>query len=109
MLRARTSPKALRAVGESEEKLTGWNTPPAVRKTKGLRNSREEPAHLRWKKEAEGRAKGQTQPEKPPPPTRQTGPGSYIDFRRPDLRPAARAGAAERKGTLQPGRVCPSP
>ena len=48
LLRVRTGPKALRAVGgssfklwESEEKLTSWNTPPAVRKTKGLRNSRE--------------------------------------------------------------------
>ena len=52
MLRVRTGPKALRAVGgsffklwDSKEKLTGRNTPPAVRKTKGLRNSREEPAH----------------------------------------------------------------
>ena len=51
MLRVRTGPKALRAVGgrffklwENEEKLTGRNTPLAVRKTKGLRNSREEPA-----------------------------------------------------------------
>ena len=48
LLRVRTGPKALRAVGgsffklwESKEKLIG----PAVRKTKGLRNSREEPAH----------------------------------------------------------------
>ena len=49
MLRVGTGPKALRAVGgsffklwESKEKLTGRNTPPVVRKTKGLRNSREE-------------------------------------------------------------------
>ena len=56
MLRVRTGQKALRAVGgssfklwESEEKLTGRNTPPAVRKTKGLRNSREELAHPRWR------------------------------------------------------------
>ena len=56
MLRVRTGLKALRAVGgsffklwESEEKLTGPNTPPAVRKTKGLRNSREEPPHPRWR------------------------------------------------------------
>ena len=52
LLRVRTGQKALRAVGgsffklwESEEKLTGLNTLPAVHKTKGLRNSREEPAH----------------------------------------------------------------
>ena len=50
LLRVRTGPKALRAVGgsffklwDSKEKLTGQNTPPAVRETKGLRNSREEP------------------------------------------------------------------
>ena len=56
LLRVRTGPKALRAVGgsffklwESKEKLTGRNTPPVVRKTKGLRNSREEPAHPRWR------------------------------------------------------------
>ena len=56
LLRVRTGPKALRAVGgsffklwDSKEKLTGWNTPPAVLKTKGWRNSREEPAHPRWR------------------------------------------------------------
>ena len=56
LLRVRTGPKALRAVGgrffklwESKEKLTGRNTPPAVHKTKGLRNCREEPAHPRWR------------------------------------------------------------
>ena len=56
LLRERTGPKALSAVGgssfklwESKEKLTGQNTPLAVRKTKGLRNSREEPAHPRWR------------------------------------------------------------
>ena len=55
-LRVGTGQKALRAVGgrffklwESKEKLTGRNTPPAVRKTKGLRNSREEPPHPRWR------------------------------------------------------------
>ena len=55
VLRVRTSPKALRAVGgssfklwESKEKF-GRNTLLAVRKTKGLRNSREEPAHPRWR------------------------------------------------------------
>ena len=79
-LRVRTGPKALRAVGgsfcklwEREEKLTGRNTLPAVRKTKGLRNSREEPAHPRWRKEAAGRGKGQTQPQRshPLPPGKQ--------------------------------------
>ena len=55
-LRVRIGQKALRAVGgsffklwESEEKLTGRNTPPVIRKTKGLRNSREEPPHPRWR------------------------------------------------------------
>ena len=56
-LRVGTGQKALRAVGgrlflncgRAREKLTGRNTPPAVRKTKGLRNSREEPAHPRWR------------------------------------------------------------
>ena len=80
MLRVRTGQKALRAVGgsffklwESKEKLTGRNTLPAVWKTKGLRNSREEPAHPRWRKEAEGRGKGQTQPQRshPLPPGKQ--------------------------------------
>ena len=49
LLGVRTGPKALRAVGgsfsklwESKEKLTGWNTPPVVCKTRGLRNAREE-------------------------------------------------------------------
>ena len=79
MLRVRTGPKALRAVGgslfklwESKEKLTGWNTPPAVLKTKRLRNSRRA-AHPRWRKEAGGRGKGQTQPQRshPLPPGKQ--------------------------------------
>ena len=61
LLRVRTGPEALRAIGRSffklcdserERKLTGLNTLPAVHKTKGLRNSREElacgrPAHPR--------------------------------------------------------------
>ena len=58
MLRVRTGQKALRAVRgrlffklreSGVEKLTGWNTPLVVSKTKGLRNSREEPAHPRWR------------------------------------------------------------
>ena len=42
--------------------MTGRNTPPAVRKTKGLRNSREEPPHPRWRKEAGGGARGKLSP-----------------------------------------------
>ena len=56
MLRVRTGLEVLRAVRgsfcklwDSKEKLTGLNTLPAVRKTKGLRNSREKPAHPRWR------------------------------------------------------------
>ena len=81
----RTGQKALRAVGGRlflncgrAEKFTGWNTPPAVRKTKGLRNSRVEPPHPRWRKEAAGGKGANSAPEKPPPPTRQTGAGSYL-------------------------------
>ena len=55
-LRVGTGQKALRAVGgsffklwESKEKVTGPNTLLAVRKTKGLRNFREEPPHPRWR------------------------------------------------------------
>ena len=85
MLRVRTGPKALRAVGgrffklwESEEKLTGPNTLPAVRTTKGLRNLEKS-----WPVPAGGRRQGEgkeanSAPEKPPPPKRQTGPGSYL-------------------------------
>ena len=86
LLRVRTGPKALRAVGgrffklwESEEKLTGPNTLPAVRKRKGLRNSREEPAHPRWRKEAGGRGKVQTQPQRSHPlPHCKLTSGSYL-------------------------------
>ena len=86
MLRVRTSPKALRAVGgslfklwESKEKLTGPNTLLVVRKTKGLRNSREELAHPCWRKEAGGRAKGQTQPQRSHPlPHCKQAPSSYL-------------------------------
>ena len=74
MLRVRTGRKALRAVrgsffklGESKEKLTGWNTLPAVRKKQGLRNSREEPAHPRWRKEAGGGEWGKLSPREATP------------------------------------------
>ena len=50
-----------------------------VRKTKGLRNSREEPAHPRWRKEAGGRGKGQTQPQRSHPlPHCKQAPSSYL-------------------------------
>ena len=74
LLRVRTGPKALRAVGgsffklwESKEKLTGPNSLPAVRKTKGLRNSRGEPAHPRWRKEAGGGERGKLSPREASP------------------------------------------
>ena len=73
-LRVRTGPKARGAVGgsffklwESKEKLTGRNTPPAVRKTKGLRNSREEPPHPHWRKEAGGGERGKLSPREATP------------------------------------------
>ena len=74
MLRVRTGPKALRAGGgsffklwDSKEKLTGPNTLPAVRKTKGLRNSREELAHPRWRQEAVGGERGKLSPREATP------------------------------------------
>ena len=78
MLRVGTGQKALRAVGgrlflncgraeKLTEKLTGRNTLPAVRKTKGLRNSREEPALPRWRKEAGGWARGKLSPREAAP------------------------------------------
>ena len=81
MLRVRTSLKALRAVGasffklwESKEKLTGRNTPPAVRKAKGLRNQRRaSPSPLEEGGRGEGKG-ANSAPEKPPLPTLQTGP-----------------------------------
>ena len=92
MLRVRTGQKALRAVGGRlflncgrAEKLTGWNTPPAVHKTKGLRNSREEPPHSRWRKEARGGARGKLSPREATPshPANRRGFLSK-DFLRPD-------------------------
>ena len=80
MLRVRTGLKALRAVGgssfklwESKEKLTCSNTLQAVHKTKRLRNSREEPPiPAGGRRQGEGKG-ANSAPEKPPPPTRQTG------------------------------------
>ena len=86
MLRVRTGPKALRAVGGSSvgqqgRKLTGPNTLPAVRKTPGgSQNKGTEKLQRRagpFPLEVGGRGEGKganSAPEKPPPPTRQTGP-----------------------------------
>ena len=57
-----------------ERKLTGLNTLPAVRRTKGLSKSREElagcgPAQRYWKQEAGGRGKGQAQATRTASPT----------------------------------------
>ena len=74
MLGVRTGQKALRAVRgssfklwESKEKLTSPNTPPAVHKTKGLRNYRADPPNPHWRKEAGGRGKRQIQPQRSHP------------------------------------------
>ena len=95
MLRVGTGPKALRAVGgsffklwESEEKLTRRNTPLAVRKTKELRNCREEPAHPRWRKEA-GEGKRANSPREATPSHPANRPRFLSkDFLRPDRRRA---------------------
>ena len=47
--------------------MTGGNTPPAVHKTKGLRNSREEQAHPRWRREAGGGERGKLSPREATP------------------------------------------
>ena len=115
LLRVRTGRKALRAVRgsffklwESKEKLTSRNTLLAVRKTKGLRNSREEPSTVPLEVVSRGEGKGaNSAPEKPPPPTLKTGPRFLSkDILRPDS--AARTGAAEGKGAPHPGKVRPS-
>ena len=114
MLRVRTGPKALRAVGgsffklwESKEKLTGRNTLPAVRKTKGLRNSREEPV-IPAGDRRQGEGKGaNSAPEKPPPPTLQKGPRFLSkDFLRPDR--GARWGRRGKR-RVAPGDRAPNP
>ena len=76
-------------MGEQGRKLTSQDTPPAIRKTKGLRNSREEAAHPRWRKEAGGRGKGQTQPQRSHPSHPANRPRLLSkDFLRPDRRHA---------------------
>ena len=52
---------------DSKEKLTGPNTLPAVHKTKGLRNSGEEPAHPRWSRRQGGRERGKLSPREATP------------------------------------------
>ena len=79
LLRVRTGPKALRAVGgsffklwESKEKLTSPNSLLAVRKTKGLRNSREEPPHPPGGRRQGGGERGKLSPRSHPlPPSKQ--------------------------------------
>ena len=96
MLRVRAGLKAPRAVGgsffklwESKEKITGRNTPPAVRKNKGLRNSRDEPPHPRWRKEAGGGARGKLSPGEATPSHPANRPRFLSkDFLRPDRRRA---------------------
>ena len=114
MLRVRTGPKALRAVGgsffklwESEEKLTGRNTLPGGSQNKGAEKlqRRAGPSPL----EVGGRGQGKganSAPEKPPPPTRQTGPRFlWKDFLRPDRR---RALGLRREKAAAPGERVPS-
>ena len=81
---------------DSKEKLTSPNTLPAVRKTKGLRNSREEPPHPRWRKEAGERGKGQTQPQRSHP----LSPGKQAPVpieRLPETLPGARWGCGGKR------------
>ena len=85
MLRVRTGPKALRAVGgsffklwESKEKLTGRNTPSAFTK-KGTEKLQRRAGPSPLEEGGRGEGKGaNSAPQKPPPPTWQTGPGSYL-------------------------------
>ena len=73
--------------GRAREKLTGRNTPPAVRKTKGLRNSREELAHPRWRKEAGGGERSKLSPREATPSHPANRPRVLSrDFLRPDRR-----------------------
>ena len=69
--------------------MTGRNTPQAVRKTKGLRNSREEPPHPRWRKEAGGGERGKLSPREATPSHPANRPRFLSeDFLRPDRRRA---------------------
>ena len=96
MIRVRTGQKALRAVGGrlffklwESGKINRLEHTAAVRKTKGLRNSREEPPHPRWRKEAGGGARGKLSPREATPSHRANRRGFLSkDFLRPDLRRA---------------------
>ena len=96
MLRVRTGQKALRAVGGRlflncgrAEKFNRLEHTAAVRKTKGLRNSREEPPHPRWRKEAGGGARGKLSPREATPSHPANRPRFLSkDFLRPDRRRA---------------------
>ena len=98
MLRARTCPKALRAVGgssfklwDSKEILTGLNTLPAVRKTKGMRNSREELAIPAGGRRQGGGERGKLSPREATPSHTANRPRVLSeDFLRPDRRRALR-------------------
>ena len=113
LLGVRTGPKARRAVGESffklwesEEKLTSRNTPPAVRKTKGRRNSeKSRPIPTGGRRQGEGQ-RANSAPEKPPPPTRQAGPGSCLKTSSGSLRPW-REGARSARGESAPSLWLP--
>ena len=113
MLRVRTGPKALRAVGGSFFKL--WESGKINRpehtaggsQNKGTEKLQRRAAPSPLEEGGRGDGKGANSvPERPPPPTRRTGPRFRSkDFLKPDL---PRAGAAKGKGALHPGRERPS-
>ena len=86
LLRVRTGQKALRAFGgrffklwESKEKLTGLNTLLGGSQNKGAEKLQRRAGPSPLEEGGRGEGKGaNSAPEKPPPPTRQTGPGSYL-------------------------------
>ena len=104
MLRVRTGLKALRAVGgsffklwESEEKLTGRNTPLAFRKTKGLRNSEKSRPVPAGGRRQGGGERANSAPEKPPLSHPANRPRVlFKDFLRPDQRRGPRREKARR-------------
>ena len=85
MLRVRTGLKALRAAGESFFKLWDSKEKLIIPKTAGGSQNkgteklqrRAGPSPLEVGGSGEGKGANST-PEKPPPPTLQTGPGSYL-------------------------------
>ena len=109
MLRVRTGQKALRAVGESFFRLwksgkVNWLEHAGGSQNKGTEKLQRRAAPSPLEEGGRGEGKGaNSAPEKPPPPTLQTGPDSYL--KTPETRPAARGGAAEGKGAPHLGRV----